>query len=77
MTAASSSPQAAAHAAPHAAPHTKAARQARIVWERYGTYGCEFCSPMQAEAVEQLCEAEQRRLRTALKGERQGFGRAV
>ena len=31
MTAASSSPQAAAHAAPHAAPHTKAARQARIV----------------------------------------------
>jgi len=53
------------------------ARQARIVWESHGTYGCEFCSPMQPEAVEQLCEAEQRRLRAALQVHRGEFGRAV
>jgi hypothetical protein len=53
------------------------ARQARVIWDRQGSYGCEFLSPLQSEIVEQLCEAEQRRLRGALKGDRRNFGRAA
>ncbi len=52
------------------------ARQARIVWGRGGAYGCEFCKPLQSDVVEQLYEAEQRRLRAALAAG-EGFGRAA
>lgn len=53
------------------------ARQARIIWARDDGYGCEFCSPLQSEVVEQLYEAEQRKLRASLQVVRQGFGRAA
>lgn len=53
------------------------ARQARIVWESGGAYGCEFCSPLQSDVVEQLYEGEQRKLRAALQTSAQGFGRAA
>jgi hypothetical protein len=53
------------------------ARQARIVWAGKGNYGCEFCSPLQSEVVEQLYENEQRKLRAGLQGGPQGFGRAA
>ena len=41
------------------------ARQARIIWGGDGAYGCEFCKPLQSEVVEQLYDAEQRKLRAA------------
>ncbi len=44
------------------------ARQARIIWAGGGAYGCEFCKPLQSEMVEQLWDAEQRRLRAACAG---------
>ena len=44
------------------------ARQARIVWAGGGAYGCEFCKPLQSEMVEQLYDAEQRKLRAAHAG---------
>lgn len=53
------------------------ARQARVVWGGEGEYGCEFCKPLQSEVVEQLYEAEQRKLRAALQSGRRGFGRAA
>lgn len=33
------------------------ARQARIIWHKEGGYGCEFVSPMQSEALDDLCAA--------------------
>ena len=53
------------------------ARQARIIWAGDGAYGCEFCKPLQSEVVEQLYEAEQRKLRAALQARGPGFGRAA
>ena len=53
------------------------ARQARIIWGRDGGFGCEFCSPLQSDVVEQLYDNEQRRLREALQAGAPGFGRAA
>ena len=44
------------------------ARQARIIWAGGGAYGCEFCKPLQSEVVEQLYDAEQRKLRLSQAG---------
>jgi hypothetical protein len=44
------------------------ARQARIIWAGGGAYGCEFCKPLQSEMVEQLYDAEQRKLRAGCAG---------
>jgi hypothetical protein len=53
------------------------ARQARIVWKRAGEYGCEFISPMHAEALGDLCSAKSQALRNMLKAKGTGFGRAT
>ena len=53
------------------------ARQARIIWAQDGACGCEFVAPLQSEVVEQLYEAEQRKLRASLQPGQRGFGRAA
>ena len=50
------------------------ARQARIVWSRDGSYGCEFLSPIQAAVVEELHVARARQARSALTPAAGAFG---
>jgi hypothetical protein len=52
------------------------ARQARIIWHRGGGYGCEFLSPMQSDAVEDLCAAKAASLRAKNRVGAEGFGRS-